>query len=164
MNAFLESWNSFKGTVRGFDTPHQLGLGMTFGVIVGLLPKDSLLPYAIGMIAILTTANLLCFGIGVVLAAIASPNFDGLSHPIGQWFLTFDPIESSLAVLYNLPVLPWTRFNNTVVMGSLILGIAIAPVVYGSTRWTCSRISKQFNQHWKNWRFASFKAQQLQES
>ena len=70
MDAIQQSWSSFKGTVRGFDTPHQLGLGLAFGIAVGLIPKDSLLPYAIGFIAILSTANLLCFGIGVIVAHV----------------------------------------------------------------------------------------------
>ena len=134
MDAIQQSWTRFKGTIRGFDTPHQLGLGMALGVAVGLIPKDSMFPYVIGVIAILSTANLLCFGIGVIVAHVVSPFLDHLTHLIGSWFLTFNPLEPIWATLIELPVIPWTRFNNTVVMGTLILGVLLAVPVYTITR------------------------------
>lgn len=134
MDAIQQSWTSFRGTVRGFDTPHQLGLGLAFGIAVGLIPKDSLLPYAIGVIAILSTANLLCFGIGVVVAHFISPALDHLTHEIGSWFLTFSPLEPLWATLSEFPLVAWTRFNNSVVMGTLILGILLAVPIYTMTR------------------------------
>ncbi len=144
MDAIQQSWTSFKGTVRGFDTPHQLGLGLAFGVAVGLIPKDSLLPYAIGVIAILSTANLLCFGIGVVVAHVASPTLDHLTHEIGSWFLTFRPLEPIWATLSEFPLVAWTRFNNSVVMGTLILGILLAVPIYTMTRMVSRSVSRRF--------------------
>ena len=144
MDAIQQSWTSFKGTVRGFDTPHQLGLGLAFGIAVGLIPKDSLLPYAIGVIAILSTANLLCFGIGVVVAHVVSPALDHLTHVIGSWFLTFSPLEPIWATLSEFPLVAWTRFNNSVVMGTLILGILLAVPIYTMTRMVSRSIRHRF--------------------
>lgn len=148
MDAIQQSWTQFKGTVRGFDTPHQLGLGMAFGVAVGLIPKDSLLPYAIGVIAILSTANLLCFAIGLIAAHIVSPLLDHLTHLIGSWFLTFNPLEPMWATLIEWPLVPWTRFNNTVVMGTLILGILLAVPVYTMTRMVSRAAGRWFASRW----------------
>ena len=144
MDAIQQSWTSFKGTVRSFDTPHQLGLGLAFGVAVGLIPKDSLLPYVIGGIAILSTANLLCFGIGVVVAHVASPTLDHITHEIGSWFLTFRPLEPIWATLSEFPLVAWTRFNNSVVMGTLILGILLAVPIYTMTRMVSRSVSRRF--------------------
>ena len=148
MDAIQQSWTRFRGTVRGFDTPHQIGLGMALGVAVGLIPKDSLLPYAIGIVAILSTANLLCFGIGVIVAHVVSPALDHLTHLIGSWFLTFSPLEPIWATLIDLPVMPWTRFNNTVVLGTLILGILLAVPVYTMTRMVSRTIVRWFASRW----------------
>ena len=149
MDAIQQSWTSFKGTVRGFDTPHQLGLGLAFGIAVGLIPKDSLLPYAIGVIAILSTANLLCFGIGVIVAHVVSPALDHLTHVIGSWFLTFSPLEPIWAPLSEFPLVAWTRFNNSVVMGTLILGILLAVPIYTMTRVVSRSASRWFVSRWE---------------
>ena len=148
MDTIQQSWTRFKGTVHGFDTPHQLGLGMALGVAVGLIPKDSLIPYVIGVVAILSTANLLCFGIGVVMAHVVSPALDHLTHLIGSWFLTFSPLEPVWATLTELPLMPWTRFNNTVVMGTLIFGILLAVPVYTMTRMVSRTTGRWFASRW----------------
>ena len=50
---------------------------------------------------------------------------DPVSHRIGLGLLQFSALEAVWTWLYNLPVVPWTAFNNTVVLGSLILGLAL---------------------------------------
>ena len=148
MDSIQQSWTRFKGTVRGFDTPHQLGLGMALGVMVGLIPKDSLLPYALGVIAILSTANLLLFGIGVIVAHVVSPLLDHLTHVIGSWVLTFNPLEPVWAAMIEWPLMPWTRFNNTVVMGTLVLGILFAVPTYTMTRMVSRAAGRLFTSRW----------------
>ncbi|MEL7496931.1 MAG: TIGR03546 family protein [Planctomycetota bacterium] len=134
MSYLAEIWKSFRATVRGFDTPHQLALGITLGVMVGLLPKDSLLPYVIGAIAILTPGNLICLAVGCLIGSIASPWMDPLTHQIGSSILTFEPLQPLLASLYQLPMIPWARLENTVVTGNLALGIITAVPVYFVSR------------------------------
>lgn len=132
MNYLGEIWKAFRSTVRGFDTPHQLALGLSLGVWVGLLPKDSLIPYVLGAIAILTPGNLLCFGLGCLLGSLASPALDGITHPLGHAVLTYQPMQTTWEWLFQLPVVPWTRFENTVVTGNLVLGlIAALPIYFG---------------------------------
>lgn len=130
MSFLAEIWNSFKSTVRGFDTPHQLALGLTLGLAIGLLPKDSLLPYALGVIAILTPGNLFCLAIGITATSFLSIHLDPVTHPIGSWILTYQPLQTTWSWLHELPMAPWTRFNNTVVMGNLALGLALALPIY----------------------------------
>jgi uncharacterized protein (TIGR03546 family) len=130
MNFLKEIWNSFKRTVKGFDTPRQLALGVTFGMLIGLVPKDSLFPYALGIIAMLSTGNLLCVAVSAVAFSWLSPMLDPVSHQMGAWVLTFDPFESTWAALYQMPFVPWTRFDNTVVTGSLLLGLMLTVPVY----------------------------------
>ena len=130
MNLIPELWASFKSTVRGFDSPRQLALGLAFGVLIGLLPKDSLLPYAIGIIAVLTPGNLVCLAAGTILGSLTSPLLDGLTHEIGLAALTYTPLESTWTSIYQLPLAPWTRLNNTVLMGNLLLGLALMAPIY----------------------------------
>ena len=124
MNLLTELWASFKSTVRGFDSPGQLALGLAFGVLIGLIPKDSLLPYAIGVLAVLTPGNLVCLAAGILLGSVTSPVLDAYTHQFGMAALTYAPLESTWTSIYQLPLAPWTRLNNTVVMGNLLLGLA----------------------------------------
>lgn len=134
MNFFKAGWNSFKGTVKGFDSSHQLALGVAFGLLIGLVPKDSLIPYVIALVAILTRANLLSLGVAGLAFSWLSPLLDSISHRLGQWALTHDSLESTWTTLYQLPMIPWTRFDNTVVMGSLLLGMILCVPSYFASR------------------------------
>jgi len=138
MNFIAELWQAFTASVKGFDSPAQLALGVSLGLVIGLLPKDSLLPYAIGLIALLTNANLLTLVISGVAFSWLGPVADPLTHQIGGWLLTLDSLDSVWVWLYQIPVVPWTRFQNTVVMGSLILGLLLSLPAYA--------LSKQFFQ------------------
>lgn len=130
MNTVKETWRSFRGTVRGFDSPHQIALGVALGMIVGLIPKDSLLPYAIAFLVVLTPANLLSVLFSAIAFSFVSPLLDAGSHPIGMWVLNHEAVAPTWIWLYELPLVPWTRIENTVVVGSLILGVIASPIVY----------------------------------
>ncbi len=136
MNFFAELWQAFLASVKGFDSPKQLALGVSIGLVFGLLPKDSLLPYVIAVIGLLTNANLLTLILSGIFFSWIGPVADPLTHQIGGWLLTFDPLESVWAWLYQIPLMPWTRFENTVVMGNLVLGLLSSVPIYA--------LSKQF--------------------
>ncbi|MFT5299279.1 MAG: hypothetical protein ACI87E_002688 [Mariniblastus sp.] len=135
MNFLNSAWTSFKGTIRGFDSPKQLALGVAFGMMLGLIPKDSLIPYAIGLIAILSSANLICVILAAFVCGWLSPMLDPVTHPIGLWILTFDPLESTWVAISSIPILSWTRFENTVVSGTTLLGLICALPTYMISRY-----------------------------
>ena len=154
MKLLTSIWTSFKSTVRGFDSPKQLAMGVTFGMMIGVFPKDSLLPYVIALVALFTTANLLCLAISTILFSWVSPVLDPITHQIGLWVLTFDPLESTWAQLYQLPIVAWTRFENTVVMGSACLGLALAIPVYLSGRYCFRKYGSSIYERFSQTRFA----------
>jgi uncharacterized protein (TIGR03546 family) len=154
---FLKSaWNSFRSTVKGFDTPRQLALGIVLGMIIGLIPKDSLLPYAIGVFALLTSANILCIAVGAIIFTWISPMLDSVSHQIGVWVLTFEPLESTWSTLFQLPVVPWIRFENTVVMGSLCLGLLLAIPIYFISYYCFAQFGSAIYQYFSKTRVAGW--------
>ncbi len=152
---FLNSaWSSFRSTVKGFDTPHQLALGITLGMVIGWVPKDSLIPYALGVLALLTTANLLCIAIAAIAFSWISPLLDPFSHQLGVWVLTFAPLESTWSKLIQLPVVPWTRFENTVVTGSLGLGLLMAIPIYSISYYCFAKFGSAIYFHFSRSRVA----------
>jgi uncharacterized protein (TIGR03546 family) len=56
-----------------------------------------------------------------ILSFALDPLFDSL----GYYILNINSLNGFYTYLYNLPVVPFTKFNNTVVMGSLVTGIIL---------------------------------------
>lgn len=100
------------------------------GMVIGLVPKDSLFTYGLGCLMLLSTANLLTGGIAIFCFSWIGALLDPISHRLGNYVLTLDFFEPTLVSLNELPLVPWTRFENTVVTGSLLLGLILAIPVY----------------------------------
>ena len=143
-------------TLRGSDTPRQLACGVALGMLFGMLPKDNLIVVCIGLLIIATNSNMLAattsgfawFWLGYLL--------DPVSNRIGHYLLTHDRLMPIWTRLYEVPLVPWTRFNDTVVCGSLVIGLLILLPIYHLSHalftYIAPRIHQRFLQnsfyHW----------------
>ena len=105
-------------------------LGLAAGMLIGVLPKDSTLPWILAICLTLTTANLLIAALTAGVFTAISHFWDALAHSIGGMLLANDDWEWFWVFLYETPFMPWSRFNNTVVMGNLSLGIICCVPLY----------------------------------
>ncbi len=105
-------------------SPKQLAYGFAIGMVIGLVPKGNLI--AIGLMVVLG-ASRVNLGAGTLSAFIFSwiaMLLDPVSHWIGLSILSWNELATTWTWLYNQPIVPWTSFNNTIVLGSLVLGLA----------------------------------------
>lgn len=120
---FLKMLNSDTGT-------NQLATGIAMGFILGMTPAlslQSLLVFiCIFMFRIQLGAALLSSFFFAFAAYLLDPTFDRL----GSFILQLPSLKPTLTWLYNMPIIPFTRFNNSVVMGSGVLSILLAPFVF----------------------------------
>jgi uncharacterized protein (TIGR03546 family) len=113
--------------------PRQISLGFALGMVPGLTPLTSphnlLVLLAILFFRVHIGAALLSW---VVFKALAYA-LDPLFNQIGLFLLTdVGFLQGLWTSLYNAPLVPYTRFNNTIVMGSLIFSLAaFYPVYWG---------------------------------
>lgn len=112
------------------DTPRQLAAGFALGAAAGLIPKSSLFSHLLLIVLAASRANVATGFVAAALFSALGAPLDGLLHPIGAALLTAGPLKPLFTWAYNLPIVPWTRFNNTVVLGALLVGAAIAYPVY----------------------------------
>ena len=103
-------------------TPRQMAFGLALGVLVGLVPKGNLL--AIGLMMLLCSLRV---NLGVGLATVFATSWAGMlldpiTHRIGEFLLKSDALKPLWETMYDTALLPWTDFNNTVVLGSFVLG------------------------------------------
>ncbi len=115
----------FVASIVGIDSHRRLAAGLALGFVIGFLPKDSLFVVIIGLVGLLSTANLITLLIGAVVISLIGPNFDWLFDRIGFSLLSQPALQPMFAELSTWPIFVWTRFDNTVVVGSLIVGLLL---------------------------------------
>lgn len=130
----LEYWKSLRTSVRGFDTSRQLAMGVAFGMMVGLVPKDSLFFYLFALILLLSSSNLLTGAISAFFFSWIALLLDPVTNSLGHFFLTIDSLSQTFAWLNEFPLVPWTRFENTVVTGSVLLGLLLLIPTYAISK------------------------------
>jgi uncharacterized protein (TIGR03546 family) len=105
--------------------PGELSSGIAFGFCLALIPGGNLLWILIFMIAFLIKHHLGAMLLSLLLFKPLASLMDPLLNSTGEFILTLDSLGGFFTSLYNLPVLPWFHFNNTIVMGSLIWSILL---------------------------------------
>ncbi len=110
--------------------PKRIALGVALGMLVGLVPKGNLTAGVLAFVLFAIRANL---GAGLLTAfavSAMSPWLDPLTHGIGLRLLSWNIVRNTMGSFHNAPVFPWLALNNTVVLGSLLLGLALVYPTY----------------------------------
>ncbi len=120
----LKLLNNVRKAIAGRKYPHQLAGGVAFGVLLGIIPHGNLL-------ALIVLATVLCFqvnhammGVVAIAASFSATRLDVYSHRIGETLLTHPTGLQIAERAWALPGVPWTDLNNTVVLGSFVIGVA----------------------------------------
>lgn len=122
--------------LRSHDSPRQLALGFAFGVLLGLLPQGNLLAAGVVLVFFSLRLNLATGMITAFVVSYVAALGDPLAHRLGFVLLQAPALADIWTWLYNQPVVPWTQFNNTVVLGSFLLGLlAFYPAYRLSLPW-----------------------------
>lgn len=103
----------------------EVAAGIAFAFLLALVPGGNLLWSLLFFLTFLLKVNLAAELLFLALLRLAAPLLDGLLDRLGHFLLTLPALRGFFTALYNLPVLPLTRFNHTVVMGGLAAGLAL---------------------------------------
>lgn len=115
--------------------PGQIGAGIALGFLIGLMPKATLTAQLLIVVLMASKVNLPMALLSALAVSLLNPLIDKVSDPLGYALLTSEPLRPLWTKLYNIPVMPWTGFNNTVVPGGLAIGaVLLAPVYFAGKR------------------------------
>ena len=103
--------------------PAQISLAFCFAMIAGFTPLFSPHNILVLLLVLLFRVNLSTFILGLGLFSGLAYLLDPLFHKIGLIVLTAIPLENIWTSFYNTTIWRIERFNNTVVMGSLIFSL-----------------------------------------
>jgi uncharacterized protein (TIGR03546 family) len=105
------------------DSARQTAWGFSLGMMVGLLPKGNLLAIGLAMLLFALRVNRAAGLLAIGVFSYVGWALDDFAHRIGSLVLTgYDP-RAAFTALYDMPLGPWLGFNNTVVMGQLLIGL-----------------------------------------
>lgn len=116
--------------------PYQISLALCLAMIAGLTPLFSLHNIAVLLFVLILRVNLSTFIVGLALFSGIAYLIDPFSHIIGLALLTANSMEGLWTTLYNTPIFKIERFNNTVVMGSLMISLVLFLPLYFLTKTT----------------------------
>lgn len=115
-------------------TPRQLAAGFALGMLIGLIPKGNLIAISLMMLFCALRINLAAGTASMAVFAWVGMFLDPISHRAGHFLLTHQTLEPYWASLYGVKLMPWTAFNNTVVLGSTAIGLALLVPAYALSR------------------------------
>ena len=115
-------------------SPGEIAHGVAIGLILGFMPKGNLLWIAIFIIMMFIRIQKGAYFLFMILGMIISPALDVTFHQIGLRILTEPKMIDFYAKILEVPLVAFTKFNNTVVMGSLVFGLACYVPVYFLSR------------------------------
>ncbi len=110
--------------------PAQISLGFCFAMVAGLTPLVSLHNLVVLLLVLVLRVNLSAFLLGLAVFSGMAYLLDPVFHWNGLHILTAPSLEGLWTSLYNCPVGRLARFNNTIVMGSLVFSLALFVPLY----------------------------------
>ena len=130
---WLNVVSKFIKAFRSGESPRQIAAGFCFGFLIGLMPFWTLQGVVLFVLLFLLNVNMAAGTLAILLASLFAYLLDPIFHNLGFYILTAIPaLQGAWEWLYNNPLGPLTRFNNTVVMGSFVGGLVLAfPVFWG---------------------------------
>ncbi len=135
MFALLKLIQSIIKTLHSDGTPGQVALGIALGSALGLTPLVNVHNLIVFSVIVLLNVS---FGGGMLGWALFVPVgfvLDPLFDRIGASLLQAPSLRPLWTSWYNTPLVPYTNFNNTVVLGSLVAWLVLTVPIYFAARW-----------------------------
>ena len=101
----------------------QISLAVCCAMVAGLTPLVSLHNLLVLLFVLVVRVNLSAFLLGLLLFSGAGYLLDPVFHTIGLAVLTAPALQGAWTALYATAVGRLEHFNNTIVMGSLVVAV-----------------------------------------
>jgi len=139
--------------LKSADSPRQMAWGFALGAFLGLIPLNTLFTMTTFLVLLIFRVNfasaMLSFAVYSAFAYLIDPLF----HQLGFFLLAQTAfLKPFWTLIYNIPIAPLSRFNNTVVMGSFISGLILFVPNYLLFRGFVVRYRESWNEKIGQWK------------
>jgi len=153
MLTLLKLLQSLFKTLHSEGTPGQVAAGMVLGAGIGLTPLLS--AHNLLLFAAIVLLNV-SFGGGMLGIALFTPVgflLDPIFDRIGLALLQTPGLKGMWTAWYNTPIVPYTNFNNSVTLGSLVTWLVATVPLYFVARWAIARYRATYGDRVMNSKF-----------
>ena len=140
MLTLLKLLQSLVKTLHSEGTPGQVAAGVALGAALGLTPLINV--HNLLIVALICVLNmslggaLLGWAVFAPIGFLLDPAFDGLGR---QLLLETPALTPMWTTWFNTPVVPYTNFNNTIVLGSVVVWLAASLPIFLAARYGVTR-------------------------
>lgn len=120
---FIRLLNSETGT-------RSIALGLALGLVLGFSPTLSLQTVLLFLLILIFRIQAGAAFFSGFVFAIPAYFLDPVFHAVGTQVLELESLRGLWTALYQAPIIPFTRFNNTVVMGGGVVALALVLPAY----------------------------------
>lgn len=129
----LKGIGKFIVALNGNASRTQVAAGIAWGVWLGLVPLSNFFGIVLFIVSFLFTHNHGAKIFGMALIKLLSPLIAPGVDLLGWQILHIEALQPFYTTMFNMPFVPFTRFNNTLVAGGLVAGIVLwFPVFFAS--------------------------------
>jgi len=124
--SLIQLLNSDTGTT-------SIAAGIACGLILGFAPVFSLQTALVIFLLFFLRIQIGAATLSAFFFKFVAYLLDPVSNQIGAAVLETEPLRPLFTTLYNMPIVPFTRFYNSLVMGSGVLALVLAlPTFFAS--------------------------------
>lgn len=113
---------------------NQIAAGVACGLILGFAPALSLQTLLVFIIIFIFRVQAGAAFTSAFFFAMVAYIFDPMFDQVGQVILEMESLKPLYTTMYNMPIVPFTKFYNSVVMGAGVVAIAMFPVIFVLTK------------------------------
>jgi uncharacterized protein (TIGR03546 family) len=153
MFTLLKLIQSIIKTLHSEGTPGQVAAGIALGAALGLTPLMNVHNLIVFSLIVLLNVSfgggMLGWALFVPLGFVLDPLFDR----IGASLLHAASLRPLWTSWYNTPLVPYTNFNNTIVLGSVVSWLVLAVPIFVAARWGVTRYRATIGERVRQSRF-----------
>ncbi len=127
--------------------PHQISLAFCFAMIAGFTPLFSLHNLLVIFCILILRVNLSGFLLGLAVFSGVAYILDPVFSAIGYSLLTASFLDGLWTSLYNMTLFRLENFNNSIVMGSLVISILLFVPFY----FLFNNLINKYREHFLAW-------------
>ncbi len=139
MLALLKLIQSIIATLHSEGTPGQVAFGIALGSALGLTPimnvHNLVVLSALVLLNVSFGGGMIGWALFVPVGFLLDPAFDA----IGSRLLAEPSLRPLWTDMFNTPLVPYTNFNNTVVLGSVVGWLVLTIPIFFAARYGVAR-------------------------
>jgi uncharacterized protein (TIGR03546 family) len=150
---FLKLIQQLVKALNSDGTPGQVAAGIALGAVFGLTPLMNLHNLVLFGCALIFNLSLPGVFLGWTLSVPVGFALDPLFDAVGSALLRAPALRGLWTTLSNTPVVPFTNFNNSVVLGSFVAWVVLLLPIFFLARWGVAKYRERVYARLRKMRF-----------